>query len=151
MQMRFRATNPACTRCQKAQVMAMVFKRIDSAAAADLPAMVLYLIKHATQSTAREVSPACCIDPPGKFLHCCSDWDTNGPQVAQTMRQKLRFAISADPRSAGAACFIPSPTIDTLTGICRWNDTCCMQPRIHCPVTRAWPARRAHPCRLCKP
>ena len=89
--------------------MGMVLERIDSATAADLPAMVLYLIRHATRSTARQVSVACCIDSPSKPCIAALTGTPSPPQVAQMMRQKLRFAISADPRSAGAAHSLWSP------------------------------------------
>ena len=91
------------TAVERPQVMDMAVQRFDSAAAADLPAMVLYLIKHATQSTARQVSLACCIADLASLHLLLSDCDSDAPQVAQMMRQKLRFATSADPRCAGVA------------------------------------------------
>ena len=63
---------------EQAQVTDMVLRRFDSAAAGDLPTMVLYLIRHATQSSTKQVSLARCID--SALAHCCSDWETTAPR-----------------------------------------------------------------------
>ena len=92
----------------------MVLQRIDSAAAANLPEMVAYLIRHATQTTARQVSLVCCISFNCKACFAALNGTPLALQVAQMMRQKLKFAISADPRSAGMAQPQSLPYLNTF-------------------------------------
>lgn len=80
----------------------MVMHRFDSAPVDDLPALVQYVLKNATATTAREVSYS---------LHCKSSellakyqiTQIFLPlQVAESIREKLHFVDSNDPRYTGA-------------------------------------------------